>query len=259
MKLLDLAPVLPVLSTVSKLAFGGIAATVLAVAPAGATTLTGVLTSDNAFQAYISSSDTTLGTLISPGGTGVDWRNPQSFNVTLGAGTSYLHIVAKNYASDSNFNTTPSNPGGSNPNAILGQFTLTTTTGGQFDNLSNQLLTSTDSIWRAQEVAAGSSWTAAPIGAPTFQYPGDNSNGGSNIWTSAYGGPLPGISTSADWVWANMSTSNTGEAFFSTTITSGSEISAVPEPSTWAMMLLGFAGVGFMAYRRKSKLALMAA
>jgi hypothetical protein len=28
-------------------------------------------------------------------------------------------------------------------------------------------------------------------------------------------------------------------------------VSAVPEPSTWAMMLLGFAGIGFMAYRRK--------
>jgi hypothetical protein len=28
---------------------------------------------------------------------------------------------------------------------------------------------------------------------------------------------------------------------------------AVPEPSTWAMMILGFAGVGFMAYRRKSQ------
>jgi hypothetical protein len=28
---------------------------------------------------------------------------------------------------------------------------------------------------------------------------------------------------------------------------------AVPEPSTWAMMILGFAGIGFMAYRRKSK------
>jgi hypothetical protein len=27
---------------------------------------------------------------------------------------------------------------------------------------------------------------------------------------------------------------------------------AVPEPSTWAMMILGFAGVGFMAYRRKT-------
>jgi PEP-CTERM motif len=29
-----------------------------------------------------------------------------------------------------------------------------------------------------------------------------------------------------------------------------SAVSDVPEPSTWAMMILGFAGVGFMAYRR---------
>lgn len=28
-------------------------------------------------------------------------------------------------------------------------------------------------------------------------------------------------------------------------------VAAVPEPSTWAMMILGFAGVGFMAYRRR--------
>jgi hypothetical protein len=35
--------------------------------------------------------------------------------------------------------------------------------------------------------------------------------------------------------------------------------SVVPEPSTWAMMILGFCGVGFMAYRRKANLALMAA
>ena len=36
-------------------------------------------------------------------------------------------------------------------------------------------------------------------------------------------------------------------------------VAAVSEPSTWAMMILGFAGVGFMAYRRKSKPALIAA
>jgi hypothetical protein len=28
---------------------------------------------------------------------------------------------------------------------------------------------------------------------------------------------------------------------------------AVPEPSTWAMMLLGFAGLGFVGYRRTCK------
>jgi hypothetical protein len=33
-----------------------------------------------------------------------------------------------------------------------------------------------------------------------------------------------------------------------------SELTAsIPEPSTWAMLLLGFAGIGFMAYRRRSK------
>lgn len=29
-------------------------------------------------------------------------------------------------------------------------------------------------------------------------------------------------------------------------------VTAVPEPSTWAMMILGFLGVGFLAHRRKS-------
>ena len=51
-----------------------------------------------------------------------------------------------------------------------------------------------------------------------------------------------------------------GVAFSGGTVFGGgtaTEISAVPEPSTWAMMLLGFAGLGFMAYRRKSKPALM--
>ena len=49
---------------------------------------------------------------------------------------------------------------------------------------------------------------------------------------------------------------------FHTTQFGGGEIrgniSPVPEPSTWAMMILGFAGVGFMAYRRRSTAALAA-
>jgi hypothetical protein len=30
-------------------------------------------------------------------------------------------------------------------------------------------------------------------------------------------------------------------------------VAPVPEASTWAMMVLGFMGVGFLAYRRKNK------
>jgi hypothetical protein len=32
-----------------------------------------------------------------------------------------------------------------------------------------------------------------------------------------------------------------------------SNVSAIPEPSTWAMMILGFFGVGFAAYRRNQR------
>ncbi len=38
-----------------------------------------------------------------------------------------------------------------------------------------------------------------------------------------------------------------------------STVGAVPEPSTWAMMIFGFAGVAFIAYRRKSRSAPMIA
>ena len=41
-----------------------------------------------------------------------------------------------------------------------------------------------------------------------------------------------------------------GESFF--LVRDNSSVGGVPEPSTWAMMVLGFAGIGFMAYRRKS-------
>jgi hypothetical protein len=65
------------------------------------------------------------------------------------------------------------------------------------------------------------------------------------------------------FVWNNTSSPYGNSAwnyFFATNnvATSYTVSSAVPEPSTWAMMILGFAGVGFMAYRRKSKPALMA-
>jgi hypothetical protein len=64
------------------------------------------------------------------------------------------------------------------------------------------------------------------------------------------------FSASVDPTFAIDPTFNSNNQYslqFSPSLTSG-----VPEPSTWAMMLLGFAGIGFMSYRRKSKPALMA-
>jgi hypothetical protein len=49
-----------------------------------------------------------------------------------------------------------------------------------------------------------------------------------------------------------MSSSNEGFGFTYTFATTGA-IGAVPEPSTWVMMLLGFAGLGFVSYRRQRR------
>jgi PEP-CTERM motif len=71
---------------------------------------------------------------------------------------------------------------------------------------------------------------------------------------TSFSGPY----TSADGIYIlwGPDAFNVGIGSFDVTV---SAINAVPEPSTWAMMILGFAGVGFMAYRRKSKQALIAA
>ena len=45
-----------------------------------------------------------------------------------------------------------------------------------------------------------------------------------------------------------VTTSDLGVALF--TVNAGGSITPVPEPSTWAMMLIGFAGLGFVGYRR---------
>jgi hypothetical protein len=48
-----------------------------------------------------------------------------------------------------------------------------------------------------------------------------------------------------------------GGGNFGTSTNPGFEgVAAVPEPSTWAMMILGFLGLGFMAHRRKNSMTL---
>jgi hypothetical protein len=43
------------------------------------------------------------------------------------------------------------------------------------------------------------------------------------------------------------------QTFFEQGVDNVSINAGVPEPSTWALMILGFAGVGFMAYRRRNR------
>ncbi len=53
-----------------------------------------------------------------------------------------------------------------------------------------------------------------------------------------------------------LSTYNPNGSLYNPGDTGGVVVAAVPEPGTWAMMILGFAGVGFVAYRRRGAGAL---
>jgi hypothetical protein len=56
--------------------------------------------------------------------------------------------------------------------------------------------------------------------------------------------------------WSNPDPANQNGSVTSTMNITADFTAAVPEASTWAMMILGFAGVGFMAYRRRNQVSL---
>jgi hypothetical protein len=80
---------------------------------------------------------------------------------------------------------------------------------------------------------------------------------GSDLSGTAHSANLQLLTNATSFVdpFASFQDSN-GDSFSIPVLT---PVAAVPELSTWAMMVVGFAGLGFMANRRKSEAALMAA
>jgi hypothetical protein len=193
----------------------------VAAGSAQAATLTLNLTADNAFSAYLSDNDSTLGTLI---GSGNDWTTTYSFTTSVtGAGAHFLHIVAVN---------------GGGPEMFIGSFSLNDPS-FHFAN-GGQSLDTDVADWRAIPITDPSTWVQ-PAAAPlTF---GLN---GVGPW-----GIRPGISSSAAFIWSNPE--NGFAADLSTTI-NGPAVSGVPEPSSWAVMLLGLFATGALlrASRRRA-------
>ena len=88
---------------------------------------------------------------------------------------------------------------------------------------------------------------------------------GSRGYLDVPGGFVSGGSISSSTTFANTTISGLslnpgtyvytwGQGDFADSVTV--KIGAVPEPSAWAMMILGLVGIGFMAYRKKDALRL---
>lgn len=195
---------------------------------AHASTISGKFNVDNAFFAYLSTNNTSLGTLVASGN---NWGTTYTFsNFALTAGqTYYLQVEAIN-------------EGG--PGGFLGQFTLSDTA-FHFANGSQTLLTETTD-WLASYNDSNSNEISQPWVTPTGAVIDEGANGVSP-W-----GVQSGVSASAHWI--DAATNGLGvcgncTVDFSATILSS--VAPTPEPGTLGLLGSALLGFGLLRFRRR--------
>ena len=205
--------------------------------------------------------------------TGHDPSNePVSATATLTLGTNSLVVVMSSLANDptsaaqeiSGINITFGNS--------IGTASLDSSTGTRIkiaNNGSYTVVGTPIDHWGVTETSTAIHLTALTggkphdliIGAPN----GSNLYAHSNPSITGHGPSIEGTGTFDLSFLSGLtsSTTITGVSFEfgtqpETTLraTLTNQTPAVPEPATWAMMVLGFAGVGFMSYRRRSNYSL---
>jgi hypothetical protein len=140
-----------------------------------------------------------------------------------------------------------------------------TNSAGQLINISGGSFTldNTDSITHWGLVASGTTLSLQTVGGPVGGQPFDLI-----IGNGPYTNANPSITGKNPQIQNTGTFTITGTGFTSDELITavsfqlsteknsyqtGTFTASVPEPSTWAMMILGFVGLGFMAYRRKQQ------
>jgi len=200
----------------------------IAVSFSAATTLSGNLTADNGFYAYISTDNSQRGSLLAWGDS---WETTYSFtDATLSPGvTNYLHIEAFNWYLAA---------------AFIGQFSLTGS-GFRFANGAQTLLTDSadwsgiynDAFFLPEPTPAPEQpWVLPTSGVVTY---GQNGVGPRYL--------MPLIDSSAQWIWPNDPAS---ACEFCVVDLSTPIYSTIPEPTALDLSCLALAAICLKLIRR---------
>jgi PEP-CTERM motif len=155
--------------------------------------------------------------------------------------TSTGEIDAYFFASDAGDTESVSMEVNGVPTGVFGLFDHSSTVGEKFDLGS---VTKGDALdFFVSDSTTGSNW---------FSNVAQNSDGINHAYVTDYTGGVPGIPAGTyvgfeDRPVPGSDLDYNDDQFVFT------NVSSAPEPSTWAMMVLGFAGLGFAAFRRSGK------
>lgn len=231
--------------------------------PASAASITATLTADKHYGLYYGAANGTGLTLVGRNGFGdydgqgyYNWARAETWTANNVPSGSYLYVLAWNDAS----------LGGDNPQAWLGDFTLpggsklySTVNDWQYLVSTNQNphLANYNGIYNALppdaqvqgEIATATANHLWASPNPSVTTP----NGGNNLWTQSSGvGAIPGISTSANWIWYDTFAESSGSKNYYAIFRTDSPV--VPLPSTLLLVgssLLGLALLGRRKFTKK--------
>lgn len=206
-------------------------AVAMTVAPAMATsvTLTGRSTCDNDYELHVGG-QTVLGDN--------NWKTAESWSVDLPYGQFVVAVKGWNAG---NYST-------GNPAAFLAELALPPE--ALFGDLGGQTLV-TDGTWKYAVGVGSPDWTSPAFDDSGWQAAAlYGTNGGSSIWRSVNGGPVAGVSTSANWIWSQVPADSPVYLRRVFTIVPAVSEPPVPEPITGVTLFAALAGLGRYVRRR---------
>lgn len=221
-----------------------------------AATLNITATADNEFNVYLATAaqfgSNTLGTQIGGSPAGNNWQVSYNLPATNLPNSTplYLQIVLTNWTPTNGFSQYPYSAT-SNPSAFIGDLSISG--GGYVFGNGSSTISSNPTNWSGSTTSDPGTWTATGAGVVSY---GTN-DGTPNIWTTANGGPIGGISSAAQWIFfGDQSTALYSD--LSLEIVSNQAPTITPLPATLPLFASGLGALGLLRWRRNRKVQLVA-